>query len=168
LKTLGTFLDARISGPLPLVGTNSCSPWRLGLKRPTHTQVYASSFSKDSNTGGPQKLITLLSQLNQTSFTNAATLEQFDIGWFNFLLGRIAKHWALAPQDAHYKSLGKRHTGQSWAKGLILVELWTINWNFWEHRNTRKHTEDTPVHYAKNQRVLECSNIYYEIRTKVI
>ena len=24
------------------------------------------------------------------------------------------------------------------------------------------------VHYAKNQRVLECSNIYYEIRTKVI
>ena len=26
----------------------------------------------------------------------------------------------------------------------------------------------TPLHYAKNQRVLECSNIYYEIRTKVI
>jgi len=39
--------------------------------------------------------------------------------------------------------LGKRRTGQSWAKGLI-VELWTINWNIWEHRNTRKHTEDTP------------------------
>ena len=81
-------------------------------------------------------------QPTQPDLIYQCTLEQFDIGWFNFLLGRIAKHWALA-QDAHYKSLGKRRTGQSWAKGLI-VELWTINWNIWEHRNTQKHTEDTP------------------------
>ena len=81
-------------------------------------------------------------QPTQPDLIYQCTLEQFDIGWFNFLLGRIAKHWSLA-QDAHYKSLGKRRTGQFWAKGLI-VELWTINWNIWEHRNTRKHTEDTP------------------------
>ena len=81
-------------------------------------------------------------QPTQPDLIYQCTLEQFDIGWFNFLLGRIAKHWALA-QDAHYKSLCKRHTGQSWAKGLI-VELWTLNWKILEHRNTRKHTEDTP------------------------
>jgi len=89
-------------------------------------------------------------QPTQTDLIYQCTLEQFDIGWFNFLLERIAKHWAIS-QDAYYKRLGKRRTGQSWAKGLI-VELWTINWNIWDHsRNKRKHTEDTP----EAQRVLE-------------
>jgi len=88
LKTFGTFLDAQISGPLPL-GTNSCALWRLGLKRPTHTPAYASSFSKDSDTGGPQKLITHLSQLNQISFINAL--------WNNLTLVGLTFFWDGLP-----------------------------------------------------------------------
>ena len=70
------------------------------------------------------------------------SLEQLDIGWFNLLLGRLSKRWSKV-QDLHFRTLGTRHSGHVWAKGLIL-ELWLINWNIWDYRNNRKHTEDTP------------------------
>jgi len=143
LKTFGTFLDALVKA------TDTWNEQLLSLEAWLSKKAYTH----------PSIRILILKGLKHWRSTETdyppqptqpeliyhqSTLEQFDIGWFNFLLGWIAKHcWALA-QDAHYKSLGKRHTGQSWAKGLI-VELWTFNWNIWEHQNTCKHTtEDTP------------------------
>jgi hypothetical protein len=75
------------------------------------------------------------------SFLSQAYHEQSDIGWFNFLQGRISNYWVYI-QSAYYEHLDSRRTGHTWAKNLI-QHLWTISWNMWQNRNYILHNVHT-------------------------
>ena len=62
------------------------------------------------------------------------------IGWLAFFEGCIAVEWA-GVQEAHFIWLGRRNTGKRWATSLV-VKLWEIAWDIWDHRNQIKlHVE---------------------------
>ena len=66
--------------------------------------------------------------------------EQNEIGWFNFLQGRLSLEWR-AKQEAYYKAMGLRRTGRRWIEALI-KKLWEISWTMWDHRNKVLHDND--------------------------
>ncbi len=43
-------------------------------------------------------------------------------------------HSTAIIQHPCFQSLGKRTTGRSWAT-LLIVQLWQLLWNQWDHRN---------------------------------
>jgi hypothetical protein len=55
----------------------------------------------------------------------AAMKSQTKIGWNHLLLGRLTKTWSIL-QDEHYKSLGSKKTGRTWAIGLT-TQLWQLS-----------------------------------------
>jgi hypothetical protein len=77
----------------------------------------------------------------QAAYLATAYHEQSDIGWYNFLQGRISNHW-VAIQSAYYKHLGSLQTGHTWARKLI-HQLWDISWNMWQNRNHILHNVHT-------------------------
>jgi hypothetical protein len=66
-----------------------------------------------------------------------AYLDQQEIGWFNFLQGRISNHW-VSIQSEYYRLLDSRRTGATWARRLI-SHLWDLSWKMWLHRNHILH-----------------------------
>jgi hypothetical protein len=60
-------------------------------------------------------------------------MSQTTIGWSNLIVGRLSDCWATL-QQKYFISLGKCTTGRSWAVSLI-VQLWQLSWNQWNHRN---------------------------------
>lgn len=65
------------------------------------------------------------------------------IGWYPFLLGHVSYHWQGVQQD-YYNSLALDNTGKQWVRQLIL-QLFNISWDMWEHRNGIKHKTSTPA-----------------------
>jgi hypothetical protein len=88
-------------------------------------------------------------------FLATAYQEQNDIGWYNFLQGRISNYWVKI-QSAYYEKLASRRTGHTWASNLIR-RLWDISWNMWNNRNDilhNIHTEaDTRLSHKLDKRV---------------
>ena len=62
-----------------------------------------------------------------------AIRHQDELGWYNFLMGRISIEWK-AVQQKYYKWLGKRNTGRKWAVVLI-KKIFEISWDMWDHQN---------------------------------
>jgi hypothetical protein len=58
-------------------------------------------------------------------------------------LGHVANQWH-AVQQAYYTSLGLDNTGRQWVRQLIL-QLFNISWDMWEHRNGIKYKTVTPA-----------------------
>jgi hypothetical protein len=79
----------------------------------------------------------------------AAVLHQDEIGWYNFLMGRISLQWKEV-QQRYYEWLGKRNTGKKWATALI-QKVWEVSWDMWDHRNDVRLNTLTP---AKQRRIL--------------
>jgi hypothetical protein len=77
----------------------------------------------------------------------SAIKEQNAIGWYPFLLGQVSLQWKGA-QHACYKSLNLDNTGKQWVKQLIL-QLFNISWDMWEHHNGIKHNTNTPAKQRK-------------------
>ena len=73
---------------------------------------------------------------------------QDELGWYNFLMGRISLHWK-AVQQRYYEWLGKRNTGKKWATALI-QKVWDVSWDMWDHRNDVRLNTITP---AKRRRI---------------
>jgi hypothetical protein len=88
-------------------------------------------------------------------FLATAYQEQTDIGWYNFLQGRISNHWVTI-QSAYYERLESRRTGHTWARNLI-QRLWDISWSMWNNRNHilyNVHTDsDTRLSHKLDKRV---------------
>lgn len=76
-------------------------------------------------------------------FLRQAIKNQNDIGWYPFLLGHVSNHWR-GVQQAYYDRLSLDNTGKQWVKQLI-VQLFNISWDLWEHRNGIKHNSMTPA-----------------------
>jgi hypothetical protein len=71
-----------------------------------------------------------------------AIAAQDRIGWWlAFFEGCIAIEWA-GVQEAHFLWLGHRNTGKRWATMSLIVKLWEVAWDLWDHRNqVKKHLE---------------------------
>jgi hypothetical protein len=67
------------------------------------------------------------------TFLASAYQEQSDIGWFNFLQGRISNQW-VEIQSAYYERLESRCTGKTW-DGLLIKHLLQVSWEMWNNRN---------------------------------
>jgi hypothetical protein len=76
------------------------------------------------------------------SFSSAITAQDA-IGWYPFLLGQVSHHWKEA-QQAYYTTLARDNTGKQWVKKLI-IQLFNISWDLWEHRNGIKHSTLNPL-----------------------
>jgi hypothetical protein len=79
-------------------------------------------------------------------------LAQDQIGWLAFFEGCIAVEWS-GVQEAHYLWLGHRNTGKRWATSLI-VKLWEIAWDLWDHRNQIKNNLVTAQDLAHRDSIL--------------
>jgi hypothetical protein len=66
-----------------------------------------------------------------------AYLDQQEIGWFNFLQGRISTSWVTIQSD-YYKLIDSRRSGATWARRLI-SHLWELSRKMWLHRNYILH-----------------------------
>ena len=62
-----------------------------------------------------------------------AMAEQDEIGWENFILGRISTKWVHF-QQVHYQNCHSCKMGSAWAAKLIR-QLWLVVWKMWQHRN---------------------------------
>ena len=62
---------------------------------------------------------------------------QRQIGWRQLMGGCLSNEWARA-QEAYFKWLGMRRTGERWVVELI-KKLWGIAWDLWQDRNERLH-----------------------------
>ena len=76
-----------------------------------------------------------------------ALQSQHSIGWYPFLMGHVSIHWQSA-QQSYYTWLGHRNTGKKWVTSLIL-QLYNISWDMWEHRNNIKHNTLNPAKFRK-------------------
>jgi hypothetical protein len=63
------------------------------------------------------------------------------LGWLTFFEGCIAEECA-GVQHVHFLWLGRRNSGKRWATSLV-VKLWEIAWDLWDHRNQIKHNIET-------------------------
>jgi hypothetical protein len=72
--------------------------------------------------------------------------------WLAFFEGCIAEEWA-GVQHAHFLWLGRRNTGKQWATALV-VKLWEIAWDIWDHQNQIKHNIETDQDVACSEAIL--------------
>ena len=78
-----------------------------------------------------------------------AVSHQDELGWYNFLLGRISIEWQSV-QQKYFEWLGKRNTGRKWAVALI-QKIFQVSWDMRDHRNKVCLNTVTP---AKARRIL--------------
>ena len=71
-----------------------------------------------------------------------ASEHQDQIGWTNFMLGRMSPEWAAA-QQSYYDWLGRRKTGRRWLVA-ITVKLLNLSWDMWDHHNKILHSSVHP------------------------
>lgn len=69
-----------------------------------------------------------------------AAMEQDNIGWFNFVEGRVLQRWRLA-QAEHYASSGSHRTANRWTEELIL-NLYSVVHKMWKSRNDVVHARN--------------------------
>jgi hypothetical protein len=114
----------------------------------TSTIALSAWFDKQETHPGVTHL--LLARLNawrnhyETSFPiplipvlRTAYLDQQEIGWFNFLQGRISTYWVTIQAD-YYSLLGSQRSATTWARRLI-SKLWDLSLQMWLHRNHILH-----------------------------
>jgi hypothetical protein len=78
-----------------------------------------------------------------------AVMYQDELGWYNFLMGRISIQWKEV-QHRYYQWLGKRNTGRKWATALI-KKVWEVSWDMWDHRNKVRLNTVTPAQIRRNE-----------------
>jgi hypothetical protein len=83
---------------------------------------------------------TLFSDYN-SEWCMEATLEQDEIGWLNFVEGKISSKWR-ALQEEHYSEIGSRRSADRWAAGLV-TQLLELVHDMWLHRNAVDHEHDS-------------------------
>jgi hypothetical protein len=90
-----------------------------------------------------------------------AMAAQDHIGWLAVFEGCIAPEWT-GVQDAHYLWLGRRNTGKRWATSLV-VKLWEVAWDLWNHRNQVKFNLETAQDIARCESILAAVRSEYSV-----
>jgi hypothetical protein len=122
--------------------TGATATWEQGAAK------LATWFSnQDTHPGISQIMLTRLQawrQHQETQFPiptlpalQITYLDQQEIGWFNFLQGRISTRWVIMQSD-YYQLINSKRTATTWARRLI-CHLWELSRNMWLHRNHILH-----------------------------
>ena len=86
-----------------------------------------------------------------------AVEQQDQLGWYNFLMGRVGNQWVHV-QQRYYEWLSRRNTGKAWVQALI-QKVWSVSWDMWDHRNAIRLDTITPAQLreraATNRRIVE-------------
>jgi hypothetical protein len=80
---------------------------------------------------------------NKNSALQQTLLQQSEMGWYSFILGRHSKGFESI-QHAHYQTIQSKKTGLRWTVALI-KKLMGVAWDMWQHRNSVLH--DDPDNY---------------------
>jgi hypothetical protein len=102
---------------------------------------------------------TLLDSSNRSPGSTTGNTGSRLPGLARFFEGCIAKEWAGA-QHAHFLWLGRRNTGKRWATSMV-VKLWEIAWDLWDHRNQIKHNIETDQDVAHSEAILHSVRAEY-------
>ena len=73
-----------------------------------------------------------------------ALTAQGSIGWYNFLLGRVARQFETL-QQRHYMDKDSKQTGKRWTTEVI-KKLIKVAWDMWQHRNDILHNDGGNFH----------------------
>ena len=90
-------------------------------------------------------------------------LAQQAIGWYPLLMGHLSNQWK-GIQQAYYSWIGRRRTGKKWIK-LLIVQLFNISWDMWEHRNAIKHNTPTAAKLRELQSLDDTIRDEYSLGT---
>ena len=97
-----------------------------------------------------------------TPAVNKAIREQDRIGWWGFLLGRLATSFTTAQAD-HFHQTRSRKKASAWTP-KFLHQIWDLTFSMWEHRNNALHgTVLTPAKVAELQRLRQKVNDEFTI-----
>ena len=69
-----------------------------------------------------------------------AALAQDEIGWQNFVEGKIAKEWGSIQEQFYYSQHSKRMVDK-WSAGLVMAMLELMH-DMWIHQNSILHAVD--------------------------
>jgi hypothetical protein len=83
---------------------------------------------------------TTLFSPHATQVCLAAAMEQDEIGWQNFVEGKISKSWGNL-QWQHYQEQLSVRLGDKWSAGLV-TQLLKLTHGMWIHRNNILHAVD--------------------------
>jgi hypothetical protein len=83
---------------------------------------------------------TTLFSPNADHICMTAALEQDEIGWQNFVEGKISKSWGVL-QWNHYQEQLSVRSGDKWSTGLV-TQLLELTHGMWKHRNSILHAVD--------------------------
>jgi hypothetical protein len=79
----------------------------------------------------------------QTDDLDTLATIQHQIGWDNFIEGRIGNCWREA-HELYLLSTQKQGSSYRWTTQLI-QKMWNIAWDLWEHRNGIEHEKDQEI-----------------------
>ena len=75
--------------------------------------------------------------------------DQNNIGWRNFLYGRISRKWREQYTELADANISQ---GKRWATEMV-SKLMKVSWDQWQFRNAIKHSADHPLVAAERERV---------------
>jgi len=79
-----------------------------------------------------------------TPWVRRAIQDQDNIGWWQFLLGRIAKSMTTA-HTHHLRIVRPRHRPETWTPAFI-TQIWEVSYAMWDQRNGTLHGDElTPT-----------------------
>jgi Reverse transcriptase (RNA-dependent DNA polymerase) len=80
------------------------------------------------------------------------TIQQNNIGWDFFIEGWLGLHWR-ASQARFLLSIQSKMSVRRWV-GALILKLWAIAWDLWEHRNGVEHEHDRQdLHIQLNDQI---------------
>ncbi|MFN9980554.1 MAG: hypothetical protein ACK53Y_11590, partial [bacterium] len=93
--------------------------------------------------------------------------DQQTIGWRRFFEGWFAYSWAEM-QQRYYNLLRSSRTGRRWASAIVL-KLWNIAWDMWEHRNGILHeTENLVTRAMQTQLNAKVTRVYLNLSSQLL
>jgi len=93
--------------------------------------------------------------------------DQQKVGWRRFFEGWLVCSWA-EKQQRYYTLLRSGKTGRRWA-GAIVVKLWNIAWDMWEHRNGILHERENLVVRAMQHHLnAKVTRVYLNLSSRLL
>jgi hypothetical protein len=89
------------------------------------------------------------------------------VGWSRFFEGWLVKAWRVQ-QQRYYDLIKSAHTGRRWATAIVL-KLWGIAWDMWEHRNGILHDKENLITRSMGiQLNARASRIYTDLSSRAL
>jgi hypothetical protein len=89
------------------------------------------------------------------------------VGWRRFFEGWLVRSWA-EKQQRYYNLLRSGRTGRRWVCAIVL-KLWNIAWDMWEHRNGILHEKENLVTQAMQAQLnAKVTRVYLALSSRLL